>query len=104
MIPNHKSFNWAPERPTEISYDKYMPVYGPGYGRWRLEVEPASPAKTDFFLNVLRPTLDKAEALPPIRRTETSATYGAEIVKDGARYRVAFGKDDITRVDVEVSR
>lgn len=104
VIPNHKSFNWAPERPTEISYDKYMPVYGPGYGRWRLEVEPASPAKTDFFLNVLRPTLDKGEALPPIRRTESSATYGAEIVKDGVRYRVAFGKDDITRVDVEVSR
>ena len=49
VIPNHKSFNWAPERPTEISYDKYMPVYGPGYGRWRLEVEPAL-ARQDRFL------------------------------------------------------
>ena len=104
VIPNHKSFNWAPERPIEISYDKYVPVYGPGYGRWRLEVEPEKPAATDFFLNVLRPTLDKAETLPAVRRTETAEAYGVEISKGGARYRVAFGKNDISLVNVEVSR
>ena len=50
---------------------KYFP-FGPGYGRWRLELEPEKPAATDYFLNVMRPTLDKAETLPAVRRTETA--------------------------------
>ena len=38
VIPNHKSFNWPPQRAHESAEEAYVPVYGPGYGRWRLEI------------------------------------------------------------------
>ena len=38
VIPNHKSFNWPPQRANESAEEAYVPVYGPGYGRWRLEI------------------------------------------------------------------
>lgn len=102
LIPNHKSFNWAPERPNESAEEAYVPVYGPGYGRWRLEVEPAAPAATDYFLNLLKPTLDPKESFPTVRRLETSDTFGAELVKNRAKYVLVFRKDSLEPPRLEV--
>ncbi|MCX6636280.1 MAG: hypothetical protein NT090_14550, partial [Acidobacteria bacterium] len=101
-IANHKSVNWAPEAPLEIAAKEYIPVYGPGYGRWRLEVEPAAPAKTDFFLNVLKPSLDQDGKLPPMRKIETGESFGAEIQAGGKRYVIAFSKNSLDRPRVTV--
>jgi hypothetical protein len=102
VIPNHVSFNWAPERPHESAQDEYVPVYGPGYGRWRLEVEPDVPNKTDHFLNILKPALNPKEALPSIRRTETATSFGAEIVHGGRRYTVVFPKESLEAPRLEI--
>ncbi len=102
VISNHKSVNWAPEGPLEIAAKEYIPVYGPGYGRWRLEVEPAAARKLDFFLNVLKPTVDPSEKLPPIRRVETADTFGAEIDAGGKRYMVRFSKESLARPVVNI--
>ncbi len=103
VIPHHKSVNWAPEAPLEIAAKEYIPVYGPGYGRWRLEVEPAAPAAPDFFLNVLKPTLEAGEKLPPMRRLETAGTFGAEIQSGGRNYVVVFPKDTLDRPRVDIT-
>jgi hypothetical protein len=104
VIPNHKSFNWAPEHPLEVGgAPAYMPVYGPGYGRWRLEIEPETPARTDYLLMVLKPALDPNQTLPPIRKIDGPAILGAEIVTAGRKYAVRFPKDslDPPRVSVQ---
>jgi hypothetical protein len=93
VLPGHKSENWAPAFPIEAYADLYIPVYGPGYGRWRLELEPGAAEKVDHFLNVLKPSLDTAAAMPPVTRIDTPASFGAEIRSDGKVYRVEFGKD-----------
>jgi hypothetical protein len=95
--------NWAPEAPLEIAAKEYIPVYGPGYGRWTLEVEPAAPAKTDFFLNLLKPSLDPNAKLPVIRKKETADGFGAEIESGGNRYTIMFGKDSLDRPRIEIS-
>jgi hypothetical protein len=46
-----------PERAPAGAGFVYLPVFGPGYGRWRLEMETAEPVKLDYFLNVLEPAL-----------------------------------------------
>ncbi|MEK7407961.1 MAG: hypothetical protein AAB225_23065 [Acidobacteriota bacterium] len=102
VIPNHKSTNWAPERPHESAEEAYVPIYGPGYGRWRLEVEPAAPASTDYFLNILKPVLSPKEALPPIRRLESADTFGAEIVRDRTKYVLTFSKDSLEAPRLEI--
>jgi hypothetical protein len=77
--------------PIENAAKEYIPVFGPGYGRWRLEVEPGAPAQTDFFLNVLQPTLDPNAKLPPIEKLETPDTFGVSI----KTYRVVFSKNSL---------
>ena len=105
VIPNHKSFNWAPEGPIEVmGAPAYLPVYGPGYGRWRLEIVPDAPAKTDYVLNLLKPTVDAKEVLPPIRKVDTGSAFGAEIVKGGTRYRVMFSKDSLDAPRLEIGK
>jgi len=95
VLPGHKSFNWAPAFAIEAFAEEYVPVYGPGYGRWRIELEPAQAAKTDYFLNVLKPTLNPSEELPPVERIETSNEYGAIIHASTGTYRVVFTKDTL---------
>jgi hypothetical protein len=95
VLPGHKSFNWAPAFAIEAFADEYVPLYGPGYGRWRIELEPAQAAKTDYFLNVLKPTLNPSEELPPVERIETSSEYGAIIHASTGTYRVVFTKDTL---------
>lgn len=106
VIPNHKSYNWAPEHPHELgAAPAYVPVYGPGYGRWRLEIEMDKPAATDYMLNVLKPVTSAKETLPPVRKIEDRDTFGAEIVMtDGTTYTVRFGKDSLDAPRVNVSR
>jgi hypothetical protein len=99
-LPNHRSFNWAPANAIETAAAPYAPNYGPGYGRWRLEIEPEKPAKTDFFLNVLKPALDPAAALPPISRVETPDAFGAAIQVGGRTWRVLFAKGALSAPQV----
>jgi hypothetical protein len=103
VIPNHKSYNWAPEYPHEVGgAPAYVPVYGPGYGRWRLEIEPETPARTDYMLNVLKPALDASDKLPPIRKIDGEGMFGAEIVKDGKKYTVLFPKDSLAAPQLSI--
>jgi hypothetical protein len=95
VLPGHKSENWAPAFPIESYADPYIPVFGPGYGRWRLELEPAQPAKVDYFLNVMKPTVSGSDSLPPVARIDDAASFGAEIRAEGAVYRVTFRKDTL---------
>ncbi len=105
VIPNHKSFNWAPERPIEtMGAPPYMPVYGPGYGRWRLEIEMDRPSKSDYILNLLKPTVDSAEIVPPIRKVDQAGEFGAEINKGGVTYTLTFRKDTLEPPKVTVVR
>jgi hypothetical protein len=98
VIPNHKSINWAPERPLEARTREQTTTFVGGYGRWRLEVEPSQPALTDHFLNVLRPTLDPKAAMPSLGRIETAGQFGALIRHAGRTWRVLFGKDALEAV------
>jgi hypothetical protein len=82
----------------------YQPVFGPGYGRVRLEIEPEAPGKTAYVLNLLKPTLDAKEALPPVRMIDTTDSFGAEILARGARYKVVFPKDSLDAPRLEVAR
>jgi hypothetical protein len=97
VIPNHESRNWPPVNPIENAAKEYIPVFGPGYGRWRLEVEPGAPAQTDFFLNIVQPTLDPNAKLPPIEKLETADTFGVAI----KTYRVVFSKNSLARPTTE---
>jgi hypothetical protein len=96
VIPNHESRNWPPVNSIENAAKEYILVFGPGY--WRVEVEPAAPAQTDFFLNVLQPTLDPNAKLPPIEKLETADTFGMSI----KNYRVLFSTNSLDRPRVEV--
>ena len=87
---------------NESAEEAYVPVYGPGYGRWRLEVEPAVPNKTDYFLSILKPSLGPEEGLRPIGKLETATTFGAEITKDGQKYVVSFSKDSLEAPGLEI--
>ena len=95
VLPGHKSENWAPAFPIEAYAQEYIPTYEPGYGRWRVELEPAAAAKTDYFLNVLKPTLDSAAVLPSIDRVDTADGFGAVVHSGGRNYRVVFSKDTL---------
>jgi hypothetical protein len=103
VLPGHKSENWAPAFPIEAYAEAYVPVYGPGYGRWRLEVEPVEPARTDHFLNVLKPTLNQSERLPSVIKVESAAIFGAEVRSGGTVYRVSFRKDALEAPRVSTS-
>jgi len=66
VLPNHKSMNWAPVFPLELREPEQLSTYGPGYGRWRLEVVPTGSAPPTTF--------SRAEA---DRRTERGAASDA---------------------------
>jgi hypothetical protein len=51
------------------------------------------PAQEDRFLNVLKPALDSAETLPPMKKIDEGDSFGAEIQAGGSVYRVLFSKD-----------
>jgi hypothetical protein len=101
VIPNHRSFNWAPERPLDMRAAEQATTFGSGYGRWRLEIEPSKLALTDHFLNVMRPTVEPNAAMPSIERIETEDVYGARILASGRSYRVLFAKDKLSVPIVE---
>ena len=94
-LPGRKSVNWAPAFPIESFAQEYLPTYGPGYGRWRIELEPAGANKTDYFLNVLKPTVNSAEAMPVMEKLETANEFGALIHSAGKDYRILFPKDTL---------
>jgi hypothetical protein len=102
VIPNHKSFNWAPERPLEMRTPEQATTFGSGYGRWRLEVEPSKPVLTDHFLNALRPSLDPKAAMPSMERIETAEQFGVVVQQEGRAYRVLFGKNSLEAPVVEM--
>lgn len=93
VLPGRKSLNWAPAFPVESYAKEYLSVYGPGYGRWRIELEPTAANKTDYFLNVLKPTVNPGETLPAMEKIETAKEFGAVIHGKGKDYRILFSKD-----------
>jgi hypothetical protein len=95
VLPGHKSENWAPAFPIESYAQEYIPTYEPGYGRWRVELEPGAAEKTNYFLNVLKPTVDRAAAMPAIERIETADSLVAIVHHGGRDYRVVFSKDKL---------
>jgi hypothetical protein len=95
VLPGHKSQNWAPAFPIESYAQEYIPTYEPGYGRWRIELEPAAPAKTDYFLNVLKPTVNSSASLPQIERLDTPDTFGAAVHNGARTYRIVFNKNTV---------
>ena len=100
VLPGHKSENWAPAFPIESYAAEYIPTYEPGYGRWRVDLEPAVAAKTDYFLNVLKPTADAAAVMPPVDRVDTVDGFGAVVHSGGRDYRVVFSKDTLAAPQV----
>jgi hypothetical protein len=92
VLPNHRSFNWMPESPIEAATAAYASIFGPGYGRWRLEIEPVGGNQTDYFLNALRPTVQRSTVMPVISKIETSNTFGATFSFNGSAYSVEFNK------------
>jgi hypothetical protein len=103
-LPGHKSMNWPPAFPIEAFAREYIPTYEPGYGRWRVELEPVVAARTDYFLNVLKPALDPAAALPAIERADTGNEFGAVIHAPARDYRVIFSKDTLAAPQVSHER
>ena len=101
FIPNHRTLNWAPERPLETRVPEQATTFRGGYGRWRMEVEPSQPSRTDHFLNMMRPSLQPKASLPVIERVETTGQFGSLIRDTGRTYRVAFGKDTLDPPVVE---
>ena len=101
VILNHQSLNWAPEFPLELRVPENLSTYGPGYGRWRLEVVPTEPRKTDYFLNVLKPTVNRDETLPPMRKIETPDAFGVEFGAKEKAIRVVFRKDALEAASIE---
>jgi hypothetical protein len=101
VIPNHKSLNWAPEQPLEARTPAQATTFRGGSGRWRIEVEPASPAKTDHFLNAMQPSLTPGTTLPAMERIETPEAFGAVVRHNGQTYRVTFSKNSLEAPAVE---
>ena len=102
VLPGHKSQNWPPERPIETTVPSYTSIFGPGYGRWRLEIEPAGEHATEYFLNLLQPTLELRAVLPHVERLETAAQFGTEISARGRTWRVTFAKNTLEPPNVSV--
>jgi hypothetical protein len=102
VIPNHRSLTWMPEFPAEAANPNYLPIFNPGYGRWRLEIEPAPGSQADYFLNVLKRTLDASTKLPTFTKIETSQTFGAEFYVSGKKYAVILSKDSLDAPQVEL--
>jgi hypothetical protein len=99
--PDHRSQNWAPVYPQETVDSVEAPTFIGGYGRWRLEVQPIAPSKNDYFLNVLKPTLESADDMPHVTRFETATTFGASFVSGGKTYKVTFTKETLDPPTVE---
>ncbi len=95
VLPGHRSENWAPAFPIESFAQEYISTYEPGYGRWRVELEPSAATKTDYFLNVLKPAVDASAVLPVIDRVDTVEDFGAVVHGGGRDYRVMFQKDGL---------
>jgi len=95
VLPGHKSMNWPPAFAIEAYAQENIPTYEPGYGRWRVELEPSTPSKTDYFLNVLKPALDPAATMPDAERLETPTSFGAVLRAGGRSYRVTFSKEGL---------
>lgn len=104
VLPNHRSANWMPQDPIEDAASVYLPIYGPGYGRWRLEVEPGGKRQTDYFLNILKPAVDAQATLPLTRAVETADTFGTVIQTRDIQYRVEFSKNSLDPPKVTLSR
>ncbi len=81
--PDHRSLNWAPVYPQEVADAQKGPTFVGGYGRWRLEVQPTTPSKNDYFLNVMKPTLETADDMPDVKKFETADTFGAAFTSGG---------------------
>jgi hypothetical protein len=95
VLKDHKSFNWAPVFPQEMNTTDTEPIFSGGYGRWRLELQPAEPAKTDYFLNVMKATVNVTDKLPELTRFEDTDHFGVVVNTSGKTWRVIFAKETL---------
>ena len=65
-------------------------------------MEPKSAAKVDYFLNVLKPTVEAEGTMVPVSRIDTADSFGAEIQAAGNVYRVTFRKDRLEAPQVRL--
>jgi hypothetical protein len=99
--PDHRSQNWAPVYPQEVAYSQKGPTFIGGYGRWRLEIQPTTPSKNDYFLNVLKPTLETTDNMPEVKKFETADTFGAVFTSGEKTYKVTFTKETLAPPVIE---
>jgi hypothetical protein len=99
--PDHRSLNWPPVFPQETQMADKLPTFIGGYGRWRLEIHPTVPSKNDYFLNVLKPTLETGDSMPAVTKFETTGSFGASIISGGKTYKVTFSKETLDPPVVE---
>jgi hypothetical protein len=99
--PDHRSQNWAPVSPQEVAYAQKGPTFVGGYGRWRLEIQPTTPSKNDYFLNVLKPTLETTDNMPDVKKFETADTFGAAFTSGDKTYKVTFTKETLAPPAIE---
>lgn len=57
---------------------------------------------TEYFLNLLQPTLESHAVLPHIERLETAAQFGTEISARGRTWRVIFSKNTLEAPNVSI--
>jgi len=68
------------------------------WGQWRVEVEPATAATADTFLNVMMPTTTSTSVMPPASVVESAAgaaMQGAYIQGASAKWIVMFSKSGL---------
>ena len=88
--PDQHSANWAPVYPTNRA-DTWASMVG-GYGVSRVHIQPVVPAKRDYFLTVIQPSLDAGATPLPVTRIETADTFGVSFTAAGKLYSAVFPK------------
>jgi hypothetical protein len=88
--PDQHSANWAPVYPTNRA-DTWASMVG-GYGVSRVHIQPVVPAKRDYFLTVIQPSLDPAGTALQTQRIETADTFGVSFTAAGKLYAATFPK------------
>jgi uncharacterized repeat protein (TIGR01451 family) len=90
---------WVDDPNGESDSHEAINSHEPKYGEWRVEIEPPAGNVTDYFLNVLYPTVNRDGTIPPAHTVTTSSAemLGAQV----SNRLVLFGRDGL--IDKTVS-
>jgi heparin/heparan-sulfate lyase len=89
--------NWPlPElTPDDYGYKNrgaVPPNNWPLVGQWRVEVKPAVPSKTDYFMHMIQVGDDSLAGVPKTKTFENEDSMGVEFKYNGKKYKVTFDK------------